>query len=41
MDAGSHLGTAADLEIRTARVADPALGTHLVMFRPSMNAREH
>ena len=41
MDAGSHLGTAADLEIRTARVADPALGTHLVMFCPSMNAREH
>ncbi|KAH9045426.1 hypothetical protein EDB85DRAFT_2130014 [Lactarius pseudohatsudake] len=25
MDAGSHLGTAADLEMRTARVADPAL----------------
>jgi hypothetical protein len=41
MDAGSHLGTAADLETRTARVADPALGTHHVMFRYMVNACEH
>jgi hypothetical protein len=26
MDAAPHLGTAVDLEMRTARVADPALG---------------
>jgi hypothetical protein len=32
MDAAPHLGTTADLEMRTARVADPALGAHLVMF---------
>jgi len=27
MDAAPHLGSTADLEMRTARVADPALGT--------------
>ena len=31
MDAAPHLGTTADLEMRTARVADPALGAHLVI----------
>ena len=32
MDVAPHLGTTADLEMRTARVADPALGAHSVMF---------
>ena len=41
MDAGSHLGTAADLEMRTARVADPALGAHHLIFLPMINAPEH
>jgi hypothetical protein len=41
MDAGSHLGTAADLEMRTARVADPALGAHHVMFHPMINGPKH
>ena len=31
MDAAPHLGTTADLEMRTARVADPALGAHLAI----------
>lgn len=37
MDAAPHLGTTADLEMRTARVADPALGAHLVMFPSTAN----
>ena len=32
MDAAPHFGTTADLEMRTARVADPALGAHVVVF---------
>jgi transformation/transcription domain-associated protein len=37
MDAAPHLGTAADLEMRTARVADPALGGHcyVAFYRPT------
>jgi hypothetical protein len=32
MDVAPYLGTIADLEMRTARVADPALGTHFGVF---------
>lgn len=33
MDAAPYLGSIADLEMRTARVADPALGTHFGVLR--------
>jgi hypothetical protein len=35
MDAAPHLGTATDLEMRTARVADPALGGLCVVLHPT------
>lgn len=37
MDAAPHLGTTADLEMRTARVADPALGAHLAIPLVNIN----
>jgi hypothetical protein len=41
MDATPHLGTVPDLEMRTARVADPALGTHFGMFYSTGQHPQH